>query len=70
MNPIAEIENMYIKEKYRKRGVGAALVKAVLKLAKQKGARRFRVEVLIKNKSAVKFYRKLGFKDFGLVLEK
>lgn len=69
INPIGEIENMIIKREYRGKGVGTLLVKEVLKCARKKGVKRFKVETLMKNKDAIRFYRKLGFKNFKLVLE-
>jgi ribosomal protein S18 acetylase RimI-like enzyme len=69
INPIGEIENMYVKKGYRNKGVGTLLAKKAIKEAKRKGAKRFKVEALVQNKNAISYYRSLGFKDFNLILE-
>lgn len=69
VNPIAEIENMFVKERYRRKGIGTQLVKKSIILARETGAKRFRVGALANNNSAISFYRKLGFTDFEQILE-
>ncbi|MCF6286689.1 MAG: GNAT family N-acetyltransferase [Candidatus Hydrogenedentes bacterium] len=38
--------------------------------AEEKGAKRLRVELMIKNKGALKFYKALGFGNFNITLER
>ncbi|MDD3647989.1 MAG: GNAT family N-acetyltransferase [Candidatus Dojkabacteria bacterium] len=70
VNPIAEIENMYVKKVYRYKGIGTALAERAMELGGAKGAKRFRVEALQSNKDTAKFYKYLGFKSFSLIFEK
>jgi ribosomal protein S18 acetylase RimI-like enzyme len=68
-NPICEIENIFIEDKYRQRGIGKALMEAVRKKAKSRHVKRLRVGAIAQNKSAIKFYHAQGFKDINLYLE-
>lgn len=67
-NPIAELDNMFIEESYRGKGIGKKLVEEAKKLAKEKGAKRFKVGAAAQNEKAIKFYQSCGFKDFDVVL--
>lgn len=69
VNPIAELENMFIDEKYRREGVGKILIQEVKEEAKKKGVKRLKVEALAKNNKALKFYESQGFEDFEVILE-
>ncbi len=69
-NPIAEIENMFVLEGYRAKGIGRKLVEEFVRDAKRKGARRIRVGVLVQNTTAVGFYKKLGLKDAEVYFER
>ena len=69
INPIAEIENMYVKKDFRNKGIGTKLAKMAIQEAKKKGTKRFKVEALVQNENAIRFYRSVGFKDFNLILE-
>ncbi len=68
-NPIAEIENMFIKEAYRQQGIGSQLVAAFKDWATDQGAHRLKVGAFAYNHSALNFYRKHGFTDFEVILE-
>jgi GNAT superfamily N-acetyltransferase len=68
-NPLAEIENMFVEEPYRHRGVGTALIDAFKSWATDMGAVRFKVGSLALNTPALAFYRRNGFEDFVTYLE-
>jgi ribosomal protein S18 acetylase RimI-like enzyme len=68
-NPIAEIENMFIKDEKRKQGVGSKLMQAVKKEALRRGVKRLKVEAVAQNTNAINFYKKCGFTEFDLILE-
>jgi GNAT superfamily N-acetyltransferase len=70
INPIAEVENMLVVEEHRRKGVGTKLVKEFNKWCQEKGIKRLKVGMLSKNTPAVSFYKKSGFEEFNLVLEK
>ena len=69
INPIAEVENMYVKQDQRRKGVGSALVEAFKKATKTRGVKLFRVESLENNAVAMDFYRKMGFIERSIFLE-
>lgn len=57
----ATIENLIVRRKYRKRGIGTALLKQCLKELKKKGANYICALVRIDNKSTIKFLMKRKF---------
>lgn len=57
------IEELYTVPQSRGQGVGSLLIDYVLE--KYSHVARFRLEVTVKNESAVKLYRKKGFTDLG-----
>ncbi len=54
------LEDLYIKEQYRGKGLGKALLLATADEARSKGAKRLDWQVLDWNKSAADFYENLG----------
>ncbi len=70
LNPIAEVENMYVEENFRGKGIGTKLIKKFIKLAKDKGAKLVKVSAFCKNTSAQRFYKHLGFSEVETVMEK
>lgn len=54
------IEDLFVDEAFRRRGFGAALLRYVAKLAKQRSCGRLEWSVLDWNEPAINFYRKLG----------
>ncbi len=69
-NPIAEIENMFIEEKYRGQGIGSKLVDNLIRQLESKGVKRIKVGALTKNSRTVDFYRKNKFNDHEVILER
>lgn len=67
---VAELENMFVYEEYRRQGVGKKLYDAFLAWAKEQKVNMLRVQATSQNKAAINFYRKCGFKDYTLILEK
>lgn len=65
----AELDNMFVAEKFRSKGIGEKLVKEFLGWCKEKKADCISVNASIQNEKAIKFYRSLGFKDYNLTLE-
>ena len=54
-----------VKEEFRRRGIGTLLMKHVVKVAKEKGARMLVLETQTCNAQAIDFYLKFGFKLIG-----
>lgn len=67
---VAFLEDMFVLEEYRGKGIGARLVKEFFKWEKSKGMKRATVTVSIKNKAAIGFYKSAGFVGQDLVLER
>jgi ribosomal protein S18 acetylase RimI-like enzyme len=65
----AELENMIVDKKMRGQGIGEILVKEFLKWCKGKKANIISVNASAQNENGIKFYRKMGFKDYSLTLE-
>lgn len=62
----AQILNLAVKEQFRKKGIGEALIKKAEKNAKQKGANKLFLEVRVSNKNAINLYEKCGFSKDGI----
>lgn len=60
-----EITNVATHPDYRRRGVGRALVAALLDYARANGFRRVTLEVRVSNAPAIALYKSLGFTPCG-----
>lgn len=63
------LEDLIVNEKYRKLGIGKALMNQVIQIAKTEKVERMSWEVLDWNEPAIKFYESLGaefYKDWWL----
>ncbi|MFH1601525.1 MAG: GNAT family N-acetyltransferase [Candidatus Shapirobacteria bacterium] len=65
-----EVENMGVDPEYRSKGIGKKLMDAGSKWAKSTGAAKMWVVAYWGNKEAIKFYKKNGFYESGLELDK
>jgi ribosomal protein S18 acetylase RimI-like enzyme len=66
---LAEIEEVFVLEKYRGSQVGSKLMDSFFSWAKEKHAERVQVVVSAANSRAISLYKKLGFKEHDVVLE-
>jgi len=64
-----ELENVFVRDKYRGSGVGTALVQAFVEWSHSKGIKYIFVEAYALNEKAVMFYQKVGFAPRSLELE-
>ena len=64
------INNLEIKEKYRKQGYGTKLMNKLINLSKNEGKLHLVSQVIAKNEPAVKLHDKLGFLVHGKGLNK
>ena len=65
------LEDLFVREAFRSRGIGRALLSEVARIAQQEGSYGIRWEVLGWNESAIKFYKSVGgefFDDWRQVL--
>ncbi|MFL8938809.1 ribosomal-protein-alanine N-acetyltransferase [[Bacillus] enclensis] len=62
----AHITNVAVLPDYRGKGLGEALMKRIMEIAKQVGARVMTLEVRVSNEAAKGLYRKMGFQDGGI----
>jgi len=58
------LEDLFVRETFRGRGIGRALLCQVARIARQEGSYGIRWEVLGWNESAIKFYKLLGGEFF------
>ncbi len=70
MSRYVEIENMGVVPEYRGQGIGKMLMEKCTEWAKAKGYQKLFVNSYIANKGAADFYRKNGFVDIDISLEK
>ena len=54
------LEDLFVKPKFRRRGIGEALLRHLAQQAVERGCRRFEWVVLDWNQSAIDFYQELG----------
>lgn len=60
-----EIERIYVRQAYQKRGFGKVLMNHALSLAKAAGKQYVWLGVWEKNENAIGFYKKIGFRQVG-----
>jgi GNAT superfamily N-acetyltransferase len=66
----AELENMMISEEFRGKKIGSKLAKEFFNWCKTNNIKNIIVTASAKNLSGIRFYKKLGFNDYDLTLEK
>lgn len=60
LSPWIYIKELYIENEYRSRGIGKALMKALIEICRENGGTKIRWDVLEDNHSARNFYFSLG----------
>ena len=58
------LEDLFVREAFRGRGIGRAILSEVARIARQEGSYGIRWEVLGWNESAIRFYKSLGGEFF------
>lgn len=67
---IAELENMFILEQYRGKGIGKELIKRFMLWAKENKIKRLKVVASSGNTLAINVYKKAGFDESAIILER
>ncbi len=64
------LTNLYVKPKFRRKGIGKELFNTAVAWLKKKKAKGVTLEIHSANKDKVNFYHKFGFKDFTIKMVK
>lgn len=67
---LAELGNMYILRDYQRFGIGTKLFNEFFSWCRSRKATRLKVVAFVQNTQAINFYRKNGFKDYNITLER
>lgn len=65
-----KIEDTWVREEYRRSGIGRLLVEEALAWVKQRGAGRVILQVAARNEAGQRFWRQMGFEPFMDVMER
>ena len=63
---LGEINNIFVLEEYRQKGIGKKLVKTMIDTFKQEGITNIDLYTFGNNVDAIKFYEKIGFKKYNV----
>lgn len=66
---LAEVENLFILEDYRKYGIGSKLLAEFKQYCLENNIEEIKVTASAKNLDAIKFYNKNGFNEFEITLK-
>jgi ribosomal protein S18 acetylase RimI-like enzyme len=61
-----EIQDVFVREELRGRGIGTELSRAAERLAAERGYARISISASVSNVGALRLYRRLGYRDAGL----
>ena len=67
---VAELENMYVRESSRGKGIGGKLMQKFEDWCKERKVQRIRIVASAGNSEAIRFYKAHGSKEVNLTLEK
>ena len=66
---LAELDNMFILESYRKYGIGTKLINEFKDYCKKRQIQEIKVTASAKNVNAILFYKKNGLEEFDVTLK-
>lgn len=66
---VAELNELFVKDQYRNKGIGKMLIDYFLNWAKKSGADKGTVSVYFMNERGIEFYKREGFIPFEMILE-
>ncbi|MBR0373282.1 MAG: GNAT family N-acetyltransferase [Mogibacterium sp.] len=61
----AELKRLYVRPEFRGRNLGETLVRHIMDDARTEGYRRLRLDTMPGLRTAVKLYRRMGFREIG-----
>ena len=67
---LSYIQNLYITSKHRRKGIGSRLLDEIMRSIKNKGVLEIHVVTEFENKAAINLYRRHGFTEESLQLER
>ncbi len=67
-SPVAYVEGIYVKDEYRKQGVGTALIQYAEQWALEQGCIELASDALIENTASYEFHTKIGFREVEQVV--
>jgi aminoglycoside 6'-N-acetyltransferase I len=67
-SPVAYVEGIYVKEEYRKQGVGTELIRYAEQWALEQGCIELALDALLENTAGHEFYAKIGFREVERVV--
>lgn len=67
-SPVAYVEGIYIKDEYRKQGIGKALIQYAQQWAVERGCVELASDALLENTASYEFHTKVGFQEVERVV--
>ena len=67
---LSYIQNLYITSKHRRKGIGSKLLEEIIRSAEKKGVLEIHIVTEFENETAISLYRKHGFVEESLQLER
>ena len=67
-SPVAYVEGIYVKEEYRKQGVGKSLIQYAQQWALEHGCVELASDALLENTASYEFHTKVGFQEVERVV--
>lgn len=67
---IAELENMFVLEKFRSKGIGSQLINAFVLWCKEQNVEIIKVDSVFENVTAIEFYKENKFLEHNVQLER
>ncbi|MDR2045044.1 MAG: ribosomal protein S18-alanine N-acetyltransferase [Clostridium sp.] len=64
--PEGFLSNVAVRENFRRKGIGEAMLRRLIGQAREKGVRDITLEVRASNTAAIHFYKKIGFLSEGI----
>ncbi|MFH1207273.1 MAG: GNAT family N-acetyltransferase [Patescibacteria group bacterium] len=61
---------LYVRPRYRSKGIGTQLGRVFNQWCRRRGISRMSIKVSAKNRRAVHLYRRMGYKEYEIILEK
>jgi aminoglycoside 6'-N-acetyltransferase I len=62
-SPVAYVEGIYVRDEYRKQGIGVALIQSAQEWAIDRGCIELASDALIENSASQEFHTKIGFQE-------